>query len=114
MTYELKSLVSEFKQITERSIESVQSEDYNELNLCINERQSIIDKMNKLNVSKEDLKAEFVCNNIDDLQAKLGMLIYEKKNKIKEETAKILNAANVSKNYYSTIQKKSIIFSKKV
>lgn len=109
-----KSLIKEFKHYTELAIDSAQNEDYVKLNMYINERQNVIIKINELHCSKEDLRAEFINNKIGEFQAKLVLLINGKKDSIKNEAAKALNAANVSKNYYSGIEKKAIIFSKKV
>lgn len=109
-----KLLVSEFKHYTELAIDCVQNEDFTMLNTCINQRQKIINEMSKLHCTKEELKAEFTNTNIDGLQAKLAMILSKKKEAIKIETEKALNAAHASKNYYSGIEKKAIIFSKKV
>jgi hypothetical protein len=114
MEDEYKSLMNELKHYTELAIESVQNENYIRLNMYISDRQTVINKMSKLHCSKEELNAEFINNNIGELQTKLFMIIGKKKDAVKIETEKFLNAIHASKNYYSEIEKKAIIFSKKV
>lgn len=102
-----------YKNITLTIMEIVKSEEYENLDEFFNQRQLILDDVNKLNCSKEKLKEFCLKHNIDKLDKTLEE---EMKNKKEELLTKIRQnqKRKMAMNGYSNLQAKSVFLSREL
>jgi hypothetical protein len=101
-----------YKNITLTIIEIVKAENYENLDELFNQRQLILDNINKINYSKEDLREFYVKYNIE----KLDKIIEEEIKKGKEELLvrmKQSQKRRIAMNGYNNLQAKAVFLSGK-
>ena len=109
----LEEYFIKYKDITLTIIETVKSEEYEKLDEDFQQRQLILDDMNKINYSKEELKKFYLQCEIENLDKVLASEIKVKKEdllkKIKE--SKKRQVAMVG---YNNVSAKAVFLSKEI
>lgn len=102
-----------YKNITLTIIGIVKSEEYEKLDEFFNQRQLILDDINKLNCPREQLKEFYLKYNIDNLDK---ILEEEMKNRKEKLLVKIRQnqKRKTAMNGYSNLQAKSVFLSKEL
>lgn len=103
----------EFKELTEKMINNVNEEKYDELENNLGERESCINKIKNLKYENEEFTkiAEKLC--VLDLDKKLNLLMEKKKNEIKVELEKNSRWKIMNKNYNNVFYDKVKIINEK-
>ena len=106
--------LSEFKNGTLDLIKSVEDEDYDSLEKKFNERQEIINKIEKLTYQKDEFIR--ICQElqIPDLNQKLDCLMHDRKNKIKNEMTNLVKKKNANNSYTKKMSVDPLFFNKKI
>lgn len=110
----LKEGLIKFKVLTEKLMENLKEEQFNNIESFFNERQEIINYISKGNYSKEEFIALNKELNIMELDNALGKLINEKQTEVKEELIKIKTQRNANKQYNKGFYNNSNVLSKKI
>ncbi|MGK0468063.1 MAG: hypothetical protein ACJAX4_003382 [Clostridium sp.] len=101
----------EYKDITLTIIEIIKVEEYEKLNEKFQQRQLILDDMNKINYSKEELQKLYLKNGIEKLEKILASEIETRKSdllvKIKDNQNKKIGMTG-----YNNISAKAVFLSK--
>lgn len=101
-----------YKDITLIIMEIVKSENYEKLNEFFRQRQLILDDINKLNYSKEEVKKFYLKYNIDKIEKALEEEMMKEKegvlSKIKENQKRKIAVSG-----YNNLAAKAIFLSKK-
>ncbi|AWI03672.1 flagellar protein FliT [Clostridium drakei] len=104
----LKEALTKYKNCTLQLIEAVEKEDYDILQIMLDERQEIIDSMSNIEYTKEQFVNFTEELNIVAFQKKLTELMYEKRNNLKKELSKISNSRIANKSYNSRLYQTTI------
>ena len=109
----LEQNFSKYKDITLTIIEIVKIEDYEKVNELFQQRQLILDDINKVNYSKEELKKIYLHYEIDKLDKTLASIMKVKKEdlleKIKENKKRQVGMAG-----YNNLSSKAVFLSKEI
>lgn len=101
-----------YKDITLTIIETVKSEKYEQLDEIFQQRQLILDDINKINYSKEELKKFYFKYNIDKLDKTLDSEMKVKRQDLLEKI-KENKKRQVAMNGYNNLSAKAVFLSKK-
>lgn len=112
-TLNLKENFIEYKDITLTIIETVKAEEYESLDGNFQQRQLILDNMNKIDYSKEELKKFYLEYEIENLENILNYEMKIKKNdlikKMKQNEKRQVGMAG-----YNNLSAKAVFLSKEV
>lgn len=110
----INEYLERFKDITIDLINKVKEEDYDAADNLMEQRQNIIDNIDKLNYSKE--KFINICKELKLLEynEELEKVIKEKRAQIKQEMTKIVSNRSANSSYNKKFYNNSVIFSKKI
>lgn len=100
-----------YKNITLTIIETVKAEEYEKLDEFFKQRQLILDNINKLNCSKEDMKQFYLQNEIDKLEKILDSEMKLKRENLLEKI-KENRKRQVAINGYNNLQAKAVFLSR--
>jgi Icc-related predicted phosphoesterase len=110
---DLKSYLEEYKQISLDMIKIIQSENYEYIEDKLNQRQEIINNLNKTTYEKNKFKEIFVNLGLEDIQKQVNSILQEKLHNIKENIEKskqsrLANKSynNINRNNYNFLNKK--------
>lgn len=107
----LEENIIKYRDITLNIMEMVKAEDYENLEKFFNERQLILDYINKINYSKEELKKLYIKCGIDDLEKKMELEMKVKK----EDLLKKMKENQIRKaamSGYNNLNAKAVFLSK--
>jgi hypothetical protein len=110
----LKDIMYKFKELTLMLINSVENEEYDNLDFLINERQKLIDKMELLDYTKEEFKDTCIELQILPLQQKLTTLINNSKSKIRSELDNMATSKTANRNYNKGFRVDAVFFNKQI
>lgn len=107
----LEENLIKYKDITLTIIEGVKSEEYEQLDETFKQRQLILDNINKINYSKEELNRLYLQYDIDKLEK---ILVSEMKVKRQELLEKIKESKKrqVAMNGYNNLSAKAVFLSR--
>lgn len=111
---DLKDILIEFKNETVALINSLNAEDFDSLESLLNNRQALIDKLDKINYDKSIFIKLCEENDIIKLNNEMNDLMTEKINNVKSEIKKIALQKNINNNYNTNMSVDSIYFNKKI
>lgn len=100
-----------YKNITLTIIEAVKAEEYEKLDEFFEQRQLILDNINKLNCSKEELKRFYLQCDIDKLEKLLDLEMKVKKEDLLEKI-KENRKRQVAISGYNNLQAKAVFLSR--
>jgi hypothetical protein len=100
-----------YKDITLTIIEGVKSEEYEQLDEIFQQRQLILDDINKINYSKEELNKFYLQYDIDKLDKTLASEMNVKRQELLEKI-KENKKRQVAMNGYNNLSAKAVFFSK--
>lgn len=110
---ELEEIFIKYKDITLTIIETVKEEKYEKLDEVFQKRQLILDDMNKINYSKEELKKFYSQYKMENLETVLASEMKDRKDallkKIKENEKRQVGMAG-----YNNLSAKAVFLSKEV
>ncbi len=105
MNIELKNCLQAFKDCSLSIMEIVESEDYDELEIKIAERQQLLDEISKISYTKEEIRQIVERLEIIAVSERINSLINDKKaifrNKIDEAAFKRNANENYNKSFYN-------------
>lgn len=110
----LKRNLDQFKDLTIRLIDCLEKEDYDSLETLFNDRQTVIDEINKLKYPKESFKSICMELQLMPLQQKLTMLMNQRKVEAKQELEKLSASKIATKNYNTKQKVDPLFFNKKI
>ncbi|KAJ53506.1 hypothetical protein CTM_02624 [Clostridium tetanomorphum DSM 665] len=110
----IKKHLENFKDITLQLIDKVKEDDFDSVDMLMEERQKIIDNMDSVEFSQDEFVNIAKELNIIEYDKELEKVIIEKKAKIKEEMGKIITNRNANTSYNKKFYSNSTIFSKKI
>lgn len=110
----LRNYLMEFKDFTINLIDCLEKEDYESLEGLFNDRQAIIDNMDKLQYTKESFKAISSELQIMPLQQKLTLALNKSKAEAKLELDKLSATKTASKSYNTKFKADALFFNKKI
>jgi len=102
-----------YKEITLSIIETVKANEYNKLDGIFEQRQLILDNINKINYSKEEFKKFYLQYEIDKLDKILDSEMNLKKDELLKEI-KENKKRQVGMEGYNNLLAKSVFFSKEI
>ena len=102
-----------YKDITLTIIETVKANEYNKLDEIFQQRQLILDNINKINYSKEELKKFYLQYEIDKLDKILDSEMKVKKEDLLKEI-KEDKKRQMGMNGYNNLLAKAVFFSKEI
>ena len=109
----LEGIFIEYKNITLAIIETVKADEYEQLDENFHKRQLILDDMNKISNSKEELKKFYIQYEIENLEKVLANEMKLRKadllNKIKQNEKRQLGMAG-----YNNVSAKAVFLSKEI
>ena len=112
-TLNLEEIFTKYKDITLAIIETVKLEEYEKLDEIFKQRQLILDGMNKINCSKEELKKFYTEYKIENLEKVLDSEMKVRKvellKKIKQHEKKQIGMVG-----YNNISAKAVFLSKEI
>lgn len=114
MPDDLCSLFDEYENCTMELIKCLNEDNIDGMDAFISERQSIINKIQENEYSKEELKNAAEKENIMELEKKLQESGNAKKEEIRDKQRNLITSRNAAQTYNSRLFGKSMIFSKKV
>jgi hypothetical protein len=104
----------EFKNVTNELISSLETQNYDVLDLLLDKRQTIIEKLKKVEYANNEFKDIYDQLQIDEQQSKLNKLFLMKISIVKDELKKIRLSKNANKSYNHKEYTDSIYFNKKL
>ncbi|WP_251860523.1 hypothetical protein [Clostridium sp. Marseille-Q2269] len=106
--------LKEFKEITLNLIDNLNKENYDDIDRLMNDRQRLIESINKLQYKKEEF--ENLVKELDIIKCNedFGILMKTKKEEYKKEIKKYALKRNASRIYNKDIYGGCAIFSKKI
>jgi hypothetical protein len=113
---DIKSLVSEYREKTVNMLIAIEQEDYDKLNLLIEERHKIIDLFmeNPEDYDRNKIREEFKNNDIFELNKKVNELTEKKFLVVKEKLQSINSNISIKKKYNQGFSGNSLFFNKKI
>jgi hypothetical protein len=102
-----------YKDMTLVIIQTVIAEEYEKLDESFNQRQLILDDINKINYSKEELKKNYLKYDIENLEKMLVSKIKIKKQDLLEKI-KENQKTQVGNRGYNNLSAKAVFLSKKI
>jgi hypothetical protein len=114
MSMELKANLEKFKECSLNIIDMVEKEDYDELESKFSKRQHILDTINKMNYSKEELAKLVEELEIMAISQKISNIIKLKKDILKIQIEDSAIKKNANSNYNKSLINNFHIFSKKI
>jgi hypothetical protein len=110
----LNKYLENFKDITVELTNKLKEEDYDAVDSLMEQRQNIIDNIDKLNYRKQDFTN--ICKELSLLEynEELEKTIKEKRAVIKEELSKLVINKSANSSYNRKFYSNSVIFSKKI
>jgi hypothetical protein len=111
---ELTDYLTEFKQYTITLIDCIEKEQYDLLEGFLLKREEVIDKINKLQYTKEQFSE--ICNELEllEITKKIESLMIAHRNKLKKEMDSFSNTKSAHKSYTSGVRIDSLYFNKKI
>lgn len=110
----LRQYLIRFKDLTINLINCLEKEEYEDLEVLFNDRQTVIDDISKLSYSKENFKAITNELQIMPLQQKLTMLMNQRRGEVKQELDKMSASKTASKSYNTKHNVDALFFNKKI
>jgi hypothetical protein len=111
---ELRQQLTEFKELTIKIIDCLEKEDYDNLEILFNDRQTIIDKTDKLQYSKESFKAISNQLQLMPLQQKLTLIMNKSRIEVRQEIDKLSASKTANKGYNTKYKADPLFFNKKI
>lgn len=110
----INEYLKRFKDITIDLINKINEENYDVVDDLMEQRQNIINDMNKLDYSKDEFVN--ICNELKLLEynEELEKVIKEKRTHIKQELTKVVSSRSANTSYNKKFYNNSAIFSKKI
>lgn len=109
---ELEENLKRYESITLEIMEIVKKERYEELDKYFEQRQLILDNINNLNCSKEEMKNLYLKYNIDKIEKVLEELIRRRKEELLEKI-KENQKRKTAMSGYNNLSAKAVFLSKK-
>ncbi|MBC2398419.1 flagellar protein FliT [Clostridium tetanomorphum] len=110
----IKKHLEKFKDITLQLIDKVKEDDFDSVDMLMEERQKIIDDIDSVEFSQDEFVNIAKELSVIECDKELEKVIIEKKAKIKEEMGKIITNRNANTSYNKKFYSNSTIFSKKI
>lgn len=110
----LNNLLNEFSEITDKVIENLENEEYDQVNLSLENREKIINEIKNIDYTIEEFKSISLSLNLEEKEKKLNSALEEKINEKKEVLGRISKAKHVSKEYRKVYSVDSIFINKKI
>jgi hypothetical protein len=111
---ELKKCLVEFKNLTIELIECSEKEEYDNLEILFNKRDTLIQQMDKLEYSKENFKELSYELQLMPLQQKLTLIINKSKTGIRLEIDKFATSKIANKSYNTKYKADPLFFNKQI
>ncbi|WP_026881234.1 flagellar protein FliT [Clostridium akagii] len=111
-----KTLVSEYKEKTTDMLKAIEQEDYDKLNILIEERQKILDifKENPEMYAKTEIASEFNNRDIFALDKEVSELTKKNFMEVREKLQSINSDASIKNKYNPGFSGNSLFFNKKI
>lgn len=114
MNNDLRENFNKFKTCSLNILESINKEDYDELEKKIEERQMILDSIMKLDFSQEEIKKVVEELEINKISEEINFILNEKKVDLKDKMDKVALTKRVNSNYNKSFYNNSNFFNKKI
>jgi len=111
---ELEKLLEKYKVCSLEIMSILEKEDYEGLDIKMDERQHILDAVNELTFTKEEITKVVDKLEIIELSAKINDLMALKRNYLKSEIDDTVVKRNANSEYYRNSHNNYRIFSRKV
>lgn len=114
MEEKLKAHLNRYGMITKNIIDTLQKDEFDDLNELFLERQQVIENINMLNYSSDEFK--ILCSDYEILvlEEELQKILNEKKNYVRTQIDKLSGYKNAKNNYTKKFSLDSIYFNKKI
>lgn len=110
----IKEYLEKFKDITLQLMDKVKKDDFDTVDMLMEERQKIIDNIDHMEFSQDEFVNIAKELNIIEYDKELEKVINEKKAKIKEEMRRLSTNRNANTNYNKKFYSSSTIFTKTI
>lgn len=107
----MESFIEAYKDIDLKLIDAIKSD--GDINKIIDERGKVIEGINSIECSKEELREIFLKEGLDKLDKEIETCLIEEKIKIREEIDRVKVIKN-AQNGYAMATRKSNVFSREV
>jgi hypothetical protein len=111
---DIKEYMVQYKETSIKLIEALNNEEYDKLNILLDDRQKLIELLKNYNYTSKEFKD--ICEELDILyiQRELEEKMKNRMNDAKEELKKIHANKSINKNYNKVQYVDSIFFNKKI
>jgi hypothetical protein len=110
----LKKCLVGFQDLTIKLIESIEKEEYDNLEMLFQQRDTLINQMNILEYSKENFKELSHELQLMPLQQKLSLIINKSRTGIRQELDKLTASKTANKSYNTKYKVDPLFFNKQI
>lgn len=110
----LNNLLNKFSEITDKVIENLENEEYDQVNLSLENREKIINEIKNIDYAIEEFKSISLSLNLEEKEKKLNSALEEKFNEKKEVLDRISKAKHANSEYKKAYSVDSIFINKKI
>ncbi|MDP4145948.1 MAG: flagellar protein FliT [Bacillota bacterium] len=113
MEKDLRKYLEEYRKYTIELTECIYKEEYDSLEDLFNKRQKILDELSNLNFVNQEVSMISKELGLLTYDEKLGAAMLEKRDKVKQSIARLIQGKNAN-NGYNIGPHKALVFSKKI
>lgn len=110
----LNNLLNEFSKITDKVIENLENEEYDQVNLNLENREKIINEIKNIDYTIEKFKSISLSLNLEEKEKKLNTALEGRLNEKKVALTRISKAKHANSEYKKAYSVESIFISKKI
>lgn len=110
----LNELLNEYSKITDKILSELKNEEYDQVNLSLENRKKIIGKIEKINYDRDEFKRIGSLLNLEEKEKELNNALEEKLIEKKDALGRISKAKHVNKEYKKAYSVDSIFINKKI
>jgi hypothetical protein len=114
MIEELNKCLAIFKEATEKLIEALENNKFDDLDYLYKIRENQIDKIDALDYSKNEFKQIYYSAGLDTLEIKLSSLMNGKRTELISKIGNLSKAQSANKKYLGLNSMNSVFFNKKI
>lgn len=110
----LNELLNEFSRLTDKILEELPNQEYDQVNLSLDHREEIINQIKEIKYDRAEFNKISLLLNLEKEEIKLNKALKEKFTEKKDALDRISKAKHVSKEYRKVYSVDSIFINKKI
>ena len=110
----IKHFYEEYKLATESILAALRDDDFNRMDILLDQRERLLQSIECQNLNKEMLSDEAALNSIQELEYNIIKILEDKKADITRMLGNVAKSRKANSLYYNTSSVGSIVFNKKI